>query len=88
MSVVEQLQEALRINPAQIRFNDKYITAGEICTRLQITKSSIVHARRRNMLPDPVVVPGAECYLWERDSIARYLDAWELTLTARRSKRG
>lgn len=71
---------------AQTRFNDTYITASEICSRLHVAKSSIVHARRRGMLPDPVIVADGQFFLWERSTVNRYLDAWELTLTARRHK--
>ena len=70
---------------AQDRFNATYITASEICARLQVAKSSIVHARRRGILPDPIVVLDGQLYLWERTTVDKYLTAWELLLTTRRA---
>lgn len=71
---------------AQSRFDSTYITSGEICNRLQVAKSSIVHARKRGILPDPVVVSDGQFYLWERTTINPYLDAWEISLNSRRGR--
>lgn len=69
---------------AQQQFNDTYITANEICKRLNVAPSSVVHARRRGHLPEPIMIAGSNLYLWERTKVNAYLDAWNLLLQARR----
>ena len=72
---------------AQQRFEDRYVTSQEICKRLHITRATVVHARRRGLLPDAIAVPGVQLIIWERAAIERYVAAWELMLRARRNPR-
>ncbi len=71
---------------AQERFDKTYISASDICNRLKVCRSSIGAARKRGLLPEPIVVAlgSMSIYLWERDIVRPYVDAWELTLKARR----
>lgn len=71
-------------NAAQKRFDELYITSSEIQKTLNVARSQILHARTRGLLPEPVVVQGARAFIWERANIQKYLDAWQITLDARR----
>ena len=71
---------------AQQRFDKLYITSHEIEKELKVERSSIFHARKRGLLPDPVQVGGARSYIWERASVRPYLDAWKITLQSRRGE--
>lgn len=72
-------------NAAQKRFNETYITSAEICRELRVTRPSIMQARKRGLLPEPIAVNGSAIYIWERAAIAENLSAWRIILTARRS---
>lgn len=71
---------------AQQRFDAMYMCSSEIQKRLGVARTSITQARRRGMLPDPIIVHIGEAmlYLWERTTVEPYLNAWEITLKARR----
>lgn len=66
----------------QERFAEKYITSSEICDEVNVARATILHARRRNLLPNAIVVNNV--YIWERDAIRPYIDAWKLILNVRR----
>lgn len=68
----------------QERFDRLYITSSEICRDLGVTRPSILQARRRNLLPEPITLHGC-LYIWERAAVAPYVDAWRIILNARRS---
>lgn len=69
---------------AQTHFDQTYITSAEIMRDLNIARSTLLHARRRGMLPDPIIINDGRIYLWERKHIQANLDAWKLTLTCRK----
>ncbi len=71
-------------NNAQAEFDAKYITASEIMRELGISRPTLKYARTTNKLPSPIVLNEGTLFVWERDSIKPYLDAWKLLLTARR----
>lgn len=71
---------------AQERFDEKYITSTEISKTLNVERSSILHARNRGLLPEPVVVKGVRAFIWEREPLQQYLDAWKITLASRRGE--
>ena len=73
-------------NSAQVRFDKQYITSTEIQERLAVTRSVILNARRRGMLPEPVVIKGLNTFIWERSIVNSYLDAWEISLASRRGQ--
>lgn len=62
---------------AQERFNETYITSTEIMQDFGITRSAIVYARKRGALPDEIMVNDGHIILWERATIAPYLEAWK-----------
>jgi hypothetical protein len=71
------------LNEAQKKFDEKYITSSEIMQTLHVTRTSILTARRTKKLPDPIDIQG-KIFIWERDKVTPYLDAWKIILDARR----
>lgn len=71
---------------AQQEFDETYITSSEIGQELGVCRATLVHARRRGLLPDPIVVNGAQIFIWKRDVVRPYIDAWRLMLQARRGE--
>jgi predicted DNA-binding transcriptional regulator AlpA len=69
---------------AQEEFDRTYITAREICEKLQITRTGIVYGRQRGMLPEPIRVNGGQLLIWKREAVDPFLEAWQLNLRARR----
>ena len=71
---------------AQQRFEDKYVTSGQICRSHNVTRAGLMGARRRGLLPDAVCVDGG-MYVWERTPLLlERLAAWKLMLGVRRAK--
>lgn len=71
---------------AQERFDEMFITGSEIQSRLSVNRSTILNARRRGLLPDPIVVRGTRAFIWEREKVTPYLDAWQIALSSRRKE--
>lgn len=73
---------------AQRDFDAKYITAGEIVRELNTTRTALLGARNRGMLPDAIVVTqhGAKVFIWERDKLKPHLAAWKRALQSRRGE--
>jgi hypothetical protein len=73
----------------QEEFDAKYISSTEICRDLGVTRASIVNARNRNALPEPVQVRRANgdphIMLWLRDEAAPFLERWKAELAAGRA---
>lgn len=67
-------------------FDRRYITSTEIQRELGVERSTILYARRRGMLPEPIIVQGVRAFIWERDKIRPYLNAWRLSLRSRRGE--
>lgn len=70
-------------NDAQREFNERYITSSEIMEKLRVTRTTILLARRTGKLPDPINIQG-KIFVWERDKVTPYLDAWKIVLDVRR----
>lgn len=70
-------------NDAQREFDERYITSSEIMEKLGVTRTTILLARRTGKLPDPINIQG-KIFIWERDKVKSYLDAWKIVLDARR----
>jgi len=70
-------------NDAQHEFNERYITSSEIMEKLDVTRTTILSARRTGKLPDPIDIQG-KIFIWERDKVTPYLDAWKVVLDVRR----
>lgn len=68
----------------QIEFDEVYVTSSEICERLDIQRSTLVLARQRGELPEPIVVNGAQIHIWKRADIDVPLEAYAVKLRARR----
>lgn len=73
------------IQTAQERFDTKYITSTEIASELQVSRTALVNARHRGLLPAPIAVNGSNIYIWEREEVRPYVDAWKLILNVRRA---
>lgn len=71
--------------PAQARFDRAYISSGEICRRMNVSRATVLQARRRGLLPDPIAIDNANVYVWEREAVEPYLSAWALLLGVRRN---
>jgi hypothetical protein len=71
-------------NPAQRAFDERYITAAEICTTLGVSRTAVLGARQRGLLPEPINVNDGMLYIWERATVAPYLDAWTTIIRVRR----
>ena len=71
---------------AQQQFDEKYISAREICESLEVSRSSITNAQKRGLLPDPIRLEIGDCHvcLWDRAEVTANLEAWRLMLQARR----
>ena len=69
-------------NPAQQRFNETYITASEIARIALVSRPSVMRARERSALPGAIAVGDGNIYIWEREALNHYLDAWLITLGA------
>jgi predicted DNA-binding transcriptional regulator AlpA len=73
-------------SPAQNLFDNTYITSYEICKTLGIERSTLLRARARNKLPEPILIPGVNAYIWERNKVAAAIDQWKESLTTRRGQ--
>lgn len=72
---------------AQTRFDGKYITSTQIMKDLNVSRTALLNARKRGLLPDPVVVNDGQLYLWERTPLLNTnIEAWKLMLGLRRNK--
>lgn len=73
---------------AQQEFDAKYVSSTELCRDLGVTRASIVNARRRGVLPEPVQVNRPDgsphVMLWLREAIAPHLEKWRAELAERR----
>lgn len=71
------------LNDAQKEFDEKYITSSEIMKDLNVTRTTILLARRTKRLPNPIDIQG-KIFIWERATVKPYLDAWKTLLEVRR----
>jgi len=72
-----------KTNDAQREFDMRYITSSEVMKKLNVSRTTILHARRTGKLPDAIDLQG-KLFLWERDKITPYLEAWKTVLDVRR----
>lgn len=71
------------VNDAQREFDERYITSSEIMQTMGVTRTTILLARRTGKLPHPIDIQG-KIFIWERDKVKPYLDAWKIVLDVRR----
>ncbi len=68
---------------AQQEFDETYITSTEITERLSIHRCTLILARKRGQLPDPILV-NDQIFVWRRKDVEANLTQWEQSLKARR----
>ena len=51
---------------------------------LGVSRTALLHARARGLLPNAIVVNDGQLLVWEREPLKPYVDAWLLTLRAKR----
>lgn len=61
---------------AQETFNKTYVTSTEIGRRLGVTRSAVIQARQKGLLPDPIFVEN-HLVLWERDKVEPHVREWD-----------
>lgn len=76
------------VNKAQEKFDRDYISSSEICQSLDISRSALVAARRRGILPEPITIQGSLVFFWERDEVIPNLMKWRFNLQAKRGELG
>jgi hypothetical protein len=64
----------------QTKFDETYITSAEIAAELKISRTAIIYARRRNVLPSPIIIQGSKTHLWLRKEVTPILRAWKAKL--------
>lgn len=68
----------------QQQFNEKYITSREIAARLGVSRTAMLNARVKGMLPGSIFIEGANIYLWDRVEIEIHLISWQAKINGRR----
>lgn len=86
LPVLQFAHMAKHMTKAQEQFDKLYISSGEICRDLSVTRASLTYARKRGLVPEPIVVAGTQVYLWERAEVLRNLQAWKIVIQARRGQ--
>jgi hypothetical protein len=71
----------------QEEFDAVYITSTEIREYLNVSRSTIVQGKERGLLPEPILLNGAQIQIWRREDVNPFLDAWRLMLQVRRGER-
>lgn len=71
---------------AQQRFDELYITSTEVSQEMGVPRATVLYARRRGLLPDPITINDKQIYLWERATVRPYMEAWKLSLACRRGE--
>lgn len=69
---------------AQQEFDKTYISVSEICEELQVNRSSVMHAKKKGLLPNSIDVCKGTTTLWKRAEVMEYLSAWKLAIKSRR----
>lgn len=70
--------------PEQQEFDKVFISSKEVCERMGVQRSSLVHAYRRGTVPFPIQVNGGLVMLWYREAIEPHLVAWAASLAEKR----
>ncbi len=72
------------VQSAQERFDELYISSSEIARELGIARTTLMQARKRGLLPDPIIVNDGQVYLYEREKVRPNIDAWKIMLQVRK----
>ena len=78
------MSETKTPSPEQLAFDEKYITSTEIGRVLKVDRSMIFYARKRGMLPREIEIIGVRTFIWEREPLQKYLEAWKISLSCAR----
>lgn len=70
--------------PEQASFDLQYMSSKEMCERMGVARSSLMHAYRRGTIPMPIQVNNGLVMLWVRTAVEPFLVAWEQTLIEKR----
>ena len=71
---------------AQQRFDQHYMTSSEVAQEVGVNRTTVLQARRKGYLPEPIVVNDGQVILFERHVVRPFIDAWKVLLTARRAR--
>lgn len=63
---------------AQKEFDKNYITSTEIAEEVGVSRPSVLNARRRGVLPDPISVGDDRIYIWDRQRARPHIDNWKM----------
>lgn len=83
MSYFERNNMTAENSVAQRAFDEWFISSSEIMKTLNVSRTTILSARRTGKLPGAIDIQG-KIFIWDRDRIKPYLDAWKIVLDARR----
>lgn len=72
---------------AQAHFDKVYVTSYEVQKTLNVQRSTVTTANKKGLLPDPITIPGSRTFIWEREKVMPYIDAWRVVLETRRKGR-
>lgn len=61
----------------QVSFDQQYIGSVEICQMLDISRVVFCHWRKKGKLPDPIIVPGTNTFLWLRSQALPIILQWK-----------
>lgn len=61
----------------QMHFDERYITASEIANELGVSRPAVYYARKRGILPNPILVGSDMMFIWERSAVRPAIDAWK-----------
>ena len=70
----------------QQEFDLCYVTSTELCQLLEISRGSLMKARKRGILPAPITINSSQIFLWKRVVIEANIAAWKFILQARRGE--
>lgn len=69
-------QEITKYDPEAV-FNSLYMTAGDICREMGVSRTTLKLHRDAGHLPGAFSILEGRVYIWERRQITPYLDAWK-----------
>jgi predicted DNA-binding transcriptional regulator AlpA len=70
--------------PEQRHFDQKYITATEIADTLGVSRPAVHYARKRGILPNPILVGPDMIFIWERAAVTPAINAWKEKLVVKK----
>lgn len=62
---------------SQLTFDETYISASEIEARCGVSRTAVLYARRRGVLPNAISVGDCRIYIWVRKEVEPHLKIWQ-----------